>query len=365
MRKEELDTPALLVDIERLERNITRMASLVEETGVRLRPHVKAHKTVAISHKQIANGAIGIGVAKLGEAEIMALGGITDIMITTPLVGVSKIERLRRLAHQIKVSIVLDSLEVAKVISRMAQKDGLWIETLVEIDTGLNRCGLPPGVPAVNFVKQLIKLPNLLFGGFKTAELQVYDKRSRDAVEELEREVSNSLLQTAQELRRQSIDVPNICAGTTASAERTCRMEGVTEIHPGSYVFNSLDGVVTGSATLDECAMTILATIISKPAPDRAVIDAGFKTLSLVTVQGLPGYGYVKPYGDTVVLERLYEEHGVLRFTEPHNAVRIGDLVEIIPCSCSAIPNLFDEMVVVQGNQVEAIWPIWARGKIR
>lgn len=365
MRKQELDTPALLVDIEKMERNIARMAALAEEAGIRLRPHVKAHKTVQISRRQIASGAVGVGVAKLGEAEVMAEGGIQDIMITTPLVGAPKLERLRRLTHQVHVSIVLDSLEVAQAVSRMAQREGLCLETLVEIDTGLNRCGLLPGKPTIDFVKQLVRLSNLRFGGFKTAELQVYFQDSQRHVAEVERAVSDALLQTVEALEKEGIDVPNVCVGCTASASVVAGMEVVTEIHPGSYVFHSLDGVATGAATIDDCAMTILATVISRPAPERAVIDTGFKTLSLVTTKGFPGYGYVKPYGESVVLERLYEEHGVLRLLGKPEQLRIGDLVEIIPCSCSAIPNLFDEMVVVRGNLVEETWPILARGKVQ
>jgi D-serine deaminase-like pyridoxal phosphate-dependent protein len=348
-----------------LEHNVAKMAALTKAAGVRLRPHIKAHKTVPISHMQIASGAVGVGVAKLGEAEIMAWGGIRDIMITTPLVGAVKLERLRRLAHQVNISVVVDSLVVAEAICRIAQQDGLRIETLVEVDTGLNRCGLPPGSNTVRFVKELIKLPQLHFGGFKTAELQVYRERNRDDVSAMERQVTQALQDTVRELQQEGIAVPQVCAGCTASADVVCRMEGVTEIHPGSYVFHSLDGVVTGAATFDECAMTILATVISRPAPDRAVIDAGFKTLSLVTVPGYPGYGFVQPFGEAVVLERLYEEHGVLRFHEKLDEVRIGDLVEIIPCSSSAIPNLFDKMIVVRGDQVEAVWPIWARGKVQ
>jgi D-serine deaminase-like pyridoxal phosphate-dependent protein len=363
--KRDLDTPALLVDIEKLDRNIATMAALAEETGVRLRPHIKAHKTVPISQKQVASGAVGVGVAKLGEAEVMAYGGILDIMITTPLVGAAKIERLRRLAHQVRVSVVVDSLDVAQVMSRMAREEGLYLDTLVEIDTGLDRCGFLPGKPTIDFVKQLVGLPNLRFAGFKTAELQVYFEPTQSDVAAMEREVSDSLARTVRELEREGIDVPNVCAGCTASAKVVARMEAVTEIHPGSYVFHSLDGVAPGAALIEDCSMTVLATIISRPAPDRAVIDAGFKTLSLVTVGGLPGYGYVKPFGEAVVLERLYEEHGVLRLLDPSLSIRIGDMVEIIPCSSSAVPNLFDEMTVVRGDRVEAVWPIWGRGKIQ
>lgn len=360
-KKEELETPALLVNMDFMEQNIDNMALMARESGVRLRPHAKAHKSVAIARRQVACGAVGVAVATLGEGEAMASGGIRDIMFTSPLVGAPKLEGLRQLAHKARVAVVIDSLEAAEAISCMAKGENIQIEVYAEVDTGLRRCGVEPGKPVADFVEALLKLPNLTFGGLNTAELQVYSKRNQDEVRAVELRVASLLNETVEALCARGIEVHNVCAGSTASANVIRCMDIVTEIHPGSYVFNSLDGVVTGATSLENCAMTVLATVISRPGPDRAVIDTGFKRLSLVTVHDHPGYGYVKLGGGDLVLERLYEEHGVLSLCDSSRALRIGDLVEVVPCSCSAVSALFDEMIGIRGDKVEVTWPIVGR----
>jgi D-serine deaminase-like pyridoxal phosphate-dependent protein len=362
--KDQLDTPALMVDLELLDRNIQRMAAKARVAGVNLRPHAKAHKTVAIARRQVANGAIGVVAAKIGEAEVMANGGIRNIMITTPIVGPRKLERLSRLARQVHLSVVVDSLEAASGLSQMAQAAALEMDVLVEVDTGLHRCGTQPGAPTAELAFRLAQLPHLRFRGLKTAELQVYDARDQAEVARVEAEIGRELRDTVDAIGKLGLEVSTVCAGTTACVDAVLAEKVVTEIQPGSYVFNSLDGMAPGAATLADCALTVLATVISRPTPDRVVIDAGFKTLSLITVPGVAGYGYVKPFGRAALLERLFEEHGVIRLLEPVHA-EVGMLVQIVPCSCSAVPNLFDEMAVMRGDCVEDKWPIEARGRIQ
>ncbi len=362
--KAELDTPALVVDLEQLDRNIERMARKAKAAGVNLRPHAKAHKTAEIARRQVAHGAIGVAAAKIGEAEVMARAGIRDIMITTPIVGTQKFERLKELAREVHLSLVMDSYEAAAELSKMAQAAGLELDVLVEVDTGLRRCGTQPGAPTAELAVRIARLPHLHFRGLKTAELHVYRERDQAHVASVEANVGHALRQSADAIHQLGLTVTTVCAGSTASADAVLAQQGVTEIQPGSYVFNSLDGIAPGAASLADCAMTVLATVISRPAADRVVIDAGFKTLSLVTVPGVAGFGYVKPFGQAAVLERLYEEHGVIRLLQPAT-VEIGMPVEVIPCSCSAVPNLFDEMAVTSGDCVAAVWPIEARGRIR
>ena len=358
-----VDTPALVVDLNILEANIHRMADLASEAGVRLRPHAKAHKSVQIARLQLGAGAVGIAVAKVGEAEVMLDAGIRDIMITTPVVGKIKLERLARLIKGGRISVVIDSFEAAKGLSIMADESDVEIEVLLEIDTGLGRCGLLPGKPAADLAPRLARMPGLKFAGLKTAELQVYAESDQNGVAGVVRGVNAALQETILEIEARGIEVPNVCAGSTASVEIERNMPSVTEIQPGSYVFNSLDGINTGAASLENCAMTILATVISRPADDRAIIDAGFKALTRVTVPGMPGFGLVAPYGDAVVLEKLYEEHGLLRIVSPVS-VGIGERVEIVPASCSAIPPLFEEFVFARDGHIESRWPIQARGKL-
>jgi D-serine deaminase-like pyridoxal phosphate-dependent protein len=362
--KTQLDTPALLVDLAQLERNIQLMADKAKAARVNLRPHAKAHKTNEIARRQVAQGAIGVAAAKIGEAEAMAQGGIRDIMITTPIIGAQKLDRVSRLAGEINLSLVLDSYEVATALSQMAQAAELELNVLVEVDTGLRRCGTEPGAPTAELAARVAQLPGLQFQGLKTAELQVYSASDQAHVANVEAEIGQALRRSVDAIQRLGLAVPTVCAGSTACADAALAQEVITEIQPGSYVFNSLDGVAPGAATLDDCAMTVLATVISRPAADRVVIDAGFKTLSRVNVPGMHGFGYVRPFGHAAVLERLYEEHGVIRLSQPV-PVEIGMTVEVIPCSCSAVPNLFDEMVLTTGDCVTAVWPIEGRGRNR
>jgi D-serine deaminase-like pyridoxal phosphate-dependent protein len=344
-----------------MEQNIKDVSNIARRMGLGVIPHTKAHKVVEIAQMQVACGADGVAVAKIGEAEVMVTGGIRKVLLTTPPMGRQKMERLRRLVHKANISVVVDSLTVAESLSHFLGFEGHEIEVLIEVDTGLGRCGLLPGQSVIDLAQQIKHLLGLVFRGLKTAALQVYNQKTAEGVSQVEKAACQQVLETAMMLNNKGIEVPMILVGSTPSVWGTIMPVGVTHVQPGSYVFNSLDGVATGAVTLQQCALTVIATVISRPTQDRAVIDAGFKALTLVNVPTIPGYGHIMEIPNAVI-ERLYEEHGVLRIPADH-PLSVGDKVEIIPNSCSAITNQFDELVAVRRGVVEAIWPIQARGK--
>jgi D-serine deaminase-like pyridoxal phosphate-dependent protein len=361
LNKYELDTPALVVDLDVMEKNIQAMADIAKRMGLGIIPHAKAHKVVEIARAQVAAGADGVAVAKIGEGEVMVEGGLGKLLLTTPPMGQPKMDRLRSLARRAEIAVVIDSLTVAQHLSHAFSQEAKAIGVFIEVDTGLGRCGLLPGEPVVDLAQNVVRLPGLAFQGLKTAALQVYNQKTVEGISQVEQKACQQMIDTATLLKRKGINVSALLVGSTPSVWGAAFPKGITHVQPGSYVLNSLDGVATGGVTLQQCALTVIATVISRPARDRAVIDAGFKALSLVIVPGIPGYGRILGMNEAVV-ERLYEEHGVVRIVADH-PLQIGDKVEIIPNSCSAITNQFDELVAIRHGVVETIWSIQARGR--
>lgn len=367
MKLDELETPAVMIDRRRVERNIQRMAGIARDAAVALRPHAKTHKLPIIAHWQMRAGAVGIAVAKVSEAEVMAASGVQSIFIANQIVTPSKIRRLVALARWISVSIGVDSREGAEMLSRCASDEGASLNVRIEVDTGLKRCGVQPGEPVLRLAKLICDLPNLHLEGIFTHAGQVYNATTFEERDATGRHEGEAMVGTARLLSSEGIPLEVVSVGSTPGARSAASVAGVTEIRPGNYVFYDAMQVGLGTATWDDCALRAIATVISRPDRDHAVIDAGSKVLgaerggNLSTVEG---YGHVVEYPESR-LERLSEEHGVLIFEGGSAAPHIGERVTVIPGHACYVINLASEVYLIDREHLIAQWPVLARGKVR
>jgi len=360
-RVEAIDTPALIVDVDRLEGNIARWAAFARETGVRLRPHGKTHKCVEIARKQLDAGAVGLTLAKIGEAEVMARSGILDIFLANEVVGGPKLPRLIALARTARIRVGVDSVQGAEPLARAAQNAGLVIDVLIEVDTGLGRCGVQPGEFLLAFAQQVARLRGLRIIGLFTY------RGYRSDLEAAGREEGEIMVREADRLRGAGIQIEEISVGSTPTGRSAGRVRGVTEVRPGTYVFNDAMQVRWGSARPEECALTILARVISRPSRDIAIVDAGSKVL---TAERGPfssrgdSHGVIRGHPDCQI-DRLWEEHGRVQLTDDARQLRVGDLVEVIPAHVCPTVNLAERLVCVRAGRVVDVWPVAARAQVQ
>lgn len=365
MHKYDLDTPVAVVDLDIMERNIADMANFAKEAGVCLRPHVKTHKVPEITRMQLQAGASGITCAKLGEAEIMAdAANAKDIFIANLIVGKDKIRRLLNLAERIKMSVAVDSIEVAEALSNAALNRELKLNVLIKVDVGQERTGVKYGEPSVELAKKIDSMKGLELEGIYTHEGHVYNASGAEEVQQIARESGQRIVDTAEMIRGAGIAVKTVSVGATPSAKITCLTPGINEIRPGTYVFDDYFQIKLGAAVEQDCAFTVLATVISVPAPDRAVIDAGTKSYFSDKSVAFGVYGLVKgkPH---LKLVRAYEEHGVLKVDPTMGNIKVGDKVEVIPNHVCPAVNLFDEIVGIRNDMVTLTWNVAARGKLK
>jgi D-serine deaminase-like pyridoxal phosphate-dependent protein len=374
MMMADLDTPVLVVDLPRMERNIRRMADFGREAGVKVRPHVKTHKTPALAHMQLAAGATGVTVAKLGEAEVMVDAGITDVLVCYPIVGEDKLLRLAHLARRAKMSVALDSFEVAEGLAKTAREHGVHFDLLVEIDSGLNRCGLPPGEPVVALVQRIVRLTGVTVIGLLTHAGHATRAIAPDERDAIGRYEGDCVVTTKMLIEAAGVPIREVSVGSSATVRVSGRVPGVTEIRPGTYIFNDFMQMTVGACAEEDCALTVVSTVVSRPAPDRAIVDAGSKCLSSDFHRAnsrMTGYGYVKGSGGGLTVARVSEEHGVIQLSEGwplsegQRPISIGDRIEIVPNHACGALNLWDTLVGVRDGDVEAVWPVLARGKVR
>jgi len=359
----DVDTPALLVNYDRLRANLDRMAHLARNADLRLRPHTKTHKTVEIAKMQLAAGASGITVAKIGEAQVMADAGVDDILIAHEVVGAAKIERLIELAKRVKVAVGVDSIEAAMPLSMSFAQQGLRLRVLIEVDIGLHRCGIQPDA-VVDFARAINALPGLNLVGVFTYPGHVYAARNDNEVAGIAAYECRVMGEIAHHLGRLANVGEWMSGGSTPTAPHYHSDCGLTEMRPGTYVFNDRTQLGRWWARGEDCALTVLATVVSAPEPGRAVLDAGSKSLASDLVPSLPGYGMLKEDA-AAVIARVNEEHGFLDLSQSQLKLRVGDKVEVIPNHCCATVNLYDEMLVVKESEIAETWRIAARGKLR
>ncbi len=363
------DTPEVVIDLRRVERNIARAAATAAEHGVALRPHVKTHKLPPIAALQIEAGAVGIQVAKLGEAEVFAGAGITDIFVGYPLVGARKIARLIELLEttSLKISVAADDLEVAIPIARAAAFAGLAVPVVIEVDTGLHRLGVQPGRATLEFASRLAELDGVAVAGLFTHEGHVYTQaRSMEEKRAMTQTACAALAETADLVRTSGIPLATVSVGSSGTFRFAVGCPNITEVRPGTYVFNDLSQLRQGAATPDDLAAFVVATVVGRPEATRAVIDAGSKVLTsdrLLTVDPGLTFGAVAGYPGAHVI-RLSEEHGMLEFPAPAD-IRIGDRVAIVPNHICPVINLADSVSVVADGRLAERWVVSARGRVK
>ena len=359
----ELETPALLVDLDALEANLAEMATVAARAGVRLRPHTKTHKSPEIAHMQVAAGAAGITCAKLGEAEVMADAGLDDLLIAYPLVGDDKLRRLAALLERARVRVTLDSVEVAEGLGRLGRELGRDVEVLVEVDTGLHRLGHPPGPPTADLVGRVARVPGVQLAGLLTHAGHAYRAPTAAELRRLaEREVLD-LVETAELCRRQGIDLAEISVGSTPTARIGAFVDGVTEIRPGTYALNDATMVRLGVATEAMTAARVLATVVARPTAERFVLDAGSKCFTTDNMGTVPDWLVVAGRPD-LHMDFLSEEHGV-GHRDGGEELRIGDRLQVIPSHVCGCVNLFDVAYGVRRGRLERELPIAGRGRVR
>jgi D-serine deaminase-like pyridoxal phosphate-dependent protein len=348
-------TPVGVVDEDVMERNLARMANIAAQGSVKLRPHAKTHKSSEIARRQLAHGAVGVTAATLKEAEVFAGAGVEDLLIAHPPVGAEKRRRVEALAGRLKrIAVTLDDVATARTLP--AAVDVFW-----EVDSGQHRIGTAPGDPTVRAVHELVQaIGEERFRGLITHAGHSYAATSQVQRQQAADAETEAVLSTAELLGRERIEVREISVGSTPTAGLALRA-GITEMRPGTYVFGDANQVVLGSQRLDECALGVVASVVSTPAPDRAVIDAGSKALSAdLRVSGLEGYGMVLGRDDLTV-DRLSEEHAVV--TAPKRTrLAIGDRLIIIPAHVCTTVNLHPVLLLVPASGSPQWLKVDARG---
>jgi D-serine deaminase-like pyridoxal phosphate-dependent protein len=370
VRLYDLPTPQVLVDQKRLTNNLDRVQALASGAGLRLRPHSKTHKSPVIARWQLDRGAVGICCAKLGEAEVMAAAGIDDIRLPYP-VNPSNAARMLVLMDRASMSIIVDHLDVARGWSDAMQRAGRRLDVLIKVDVGFHRCGIDPDDDALAFVRAVSAMPGLRLRGLLSHAGQGYHAASEQELADTAAREAAILTGLADAARGAGIDIDEISVGATPTLRFSVRQRGLTELRPGNYAYFDRTQVSLGSAALDDCALSVLATVVSKPKPDRIVLDSGSKTLTNDQARGIvkaPGYGAVLAsdgqVDEMLTIERLSEEHAVVRVagTTP---LKPGDRVRIVPNHSCVVSNLVDVVRLVEGDEVVTTLPVAARGKIQ
>ena len=362
MQKTELDTPALLIDLDKMEANIQTMADYFTTVNAMLRPHVKTHKTPIISHKQIAAGAIGVTCAKLGEAEAVIHAGVRDVLIANQVVGSHKIARLINLARHSEIMVAVDNPQNVRDISAAAAAKGVTVRMLVEVNVGMNRCGVDSGKPALELAKQIRQSSNLKFEGLMGYEGHTVAKPDLKEREANVREAMQHLIDAKHYLEKHGVEVSIMSGGGTGTFNITGSIPEMTEVQAGSYIFmDSTYRNVEGVGDQFDCSLSVLATVVSRPAPDRVIVDTGLKMLA-------KEFGIPQPIGITgIEMTGLSEEHGTLKSvgqgSDTNVSLTPGDKIEILPTHCCTTVNLHDRYYGIRNGIVESVWDIAARGK--
>jgi D-serine deaminase-like pyridoxal phosphate-dependent protein len=349
----DIDTPAVTVQLDVMEANIRRVQALLDRHGIGNRPHVKTHKIPAIGKMQMAAGAIGITVQKVGEAEVFVDAGVAqDVLLAYNVLGRSKLDRLMAVARRVRAfTVVLDNETVARGLSEAGARHGVDVRFLVECDTGFGRNGVPSPEAAFDLARTAMKLPRMVFQGLMTFP-------NRDPG-------TGAYFQRALTLfTRAGIPIPIVSGGGTPALATVGKFPMLTEHRAGTCVYNDAMVVeLAKNATWDECAMRVRATVVSRPADTRAIIDAGTKVLTS-DLYGMKGYGHIMEYPAASVTA-LSEEHGTLDLSACPERPAVGDVVHVVPNHCCVVSNMVDEVYGVRGDQVEVVWPVTARGKVR
>jgi len=365
MHVSEIDTPALVVDLEIMERNLARVADYAREHHLRLRPHTKTHKSVRLAQRQLASGAAGLTVAKVSEAEIMMGAAPGDVLVAFPIIGHTKLARLTELARRTRVTVALDCGFTARQLEDAARLAQVEIGVLAEVDVGLGRVGVSPGEPLLQLVRTIEKLaPHLRFEGitFYPGHVKSLDEAGLAALAG----VSETMRGVLDDLKAAGIEAKIVSGGSTPTLFHSHEVYGVTEIRPGTYVFNDINTVRSGACEMADCAASILAAVVSTARPGQMIIDGGSKTFSSDRLANSAEvtFGHVVE-APGARFHKMNEEHGFIDLTHADAEFDVGDRVHVIPNHICVAVNLHERVYGLRGDQVEEVWTVDARGKLQ
>jgi D-serine deaminase-like pyridoxal phosphate-dependent protein len=364
MTRDDVPTPALLLDLDRFDRNIRRMAAHARAAGKNLRPHAKTHRCPEIARRQVSAGALGVACAKLGEAEVMARAGVRGLLITTEVVAPAAIRRLMQLISAAPDTLlVVDNTENVRTLAREAAADGVTLNVLVDIDVGNRRTGIAPGEPALALARAVVAQPSLRFRGLQGYAGHCAHVVGWEARQTASRAALAPLMATRTMIEAAGLPVEIVAGGSTGTWDIDVELPGLTELQAGSYCVMDLEyrkiggraGVTLGEF---EMALTVVATVVSTPTADRAMVDAGLKSFS--TDKPFPPESVERP---GVEFSFAGDEHGRLTVTDPSRPPRLGERIEFFPPHCDPTINLYDRIYAMRGDTVEAVWEIAARGR--
>lgn len=361
MREDEIDTPALLIDLGAFEYNLSHMSYLLRRTGTKLRAHAKTHKSAVIAHLQIKHGAVGQCVQKVAEAEALAWGGVSDILVSNEIVGAGKLARLIALNRITAISVCVDHCGQIDALAAAAEAGAARLKVLLEIDVGAGRCGIPPGRDAAALAARIASSPHLIFGG-----LQAYHGGAQHLRTEQERvaainSATDCVSRTLTCLQEKGLECPVVSGGGTGTFELEAASGVYTEVQAGSYIFldadynRNLDGVGSPVSTFRN-ALFVLSTVMSTPRKNVAILDAGHKAIAIdsgmPSVWGRPELQYI----------RATDEHGELENSTEARMPFLGEKLRLMPGHCDPTVDRFDWYVGVRDGRVECLWPVSARG---
>lgn len=361
MTLDELETPTPVVDLGRMERNLDRMAAYAAAHTLVLRPHIKTHKTPWLAAEQLRRGAIGVTCATPREAEVMSEVA-DDVLLAYPAVGSAKARRVAGLPNDVRLTVALDSARAADDLADAAREAGRRVGVLVECDMGMRRVGVQSADDAVALARHVAGRRELEYSG-----IAFYPGHIRERVDEQDdslRALSERLGRTLDALRRATLEPTIVSGGSTPTALRTHEIAGVTEMRPGTYIYNDRTTAAIGACAMDECALTVLATVVSTSVPGQAVIDAGSKSLGREPMRGAEGEGFGIIHGrEDVIVRAMSEEHGLLDLSRTDWRPAVGDRVRVIPNHVCIVVHLFDVVHGIRGDTVETSWQVAARGR--
>ena len=358
---EDVDTPALIIELDPFERNLRRMADEVADSGIDLRPHVKTHKSADIARRQVALGAVGVCCQNVSEAEAMVDGGVTDVFVSNEVVDRRKVVRLASLARRARIGVCVDTLDAVTTLGEVAQELGVELRIVVEINVGTDRCGVEPGEPALPLARAITEAPGLRFGGLQAYHGPVQHVRKFAERRKLIEGSAAKVRHTLDVLELDGLAAETVTGAGTASYRFEMESGVFTELQVGTYVFMDTD--YTDNQAEDgrpfedfEQSLFVYTQVMSRPASRRVLTDASNRAISLDSglplVRGNPGLEY----------EKASDGHGRLILHDPNLDIRVGDRFFLIPAHCNTTANLYDRYLGVRDGRVETVWPMSSRG---
>jgi D-serine deaminase-like pyridoxal phosphate-dependent protein len=348
----EFGTPAVVIDLDRVERNIARVQQVCDQAGVANRPHIKTHKSPLLARMQREAGAKGITCQKLGEAEVMADGGLDDILISYNILGEEKVGRLGELLKRVSVTVAADNPTTIAGLPPAGEIAGRPLGVVIECDTGRKRAGVETAKDAIELARQIKAQPHLRFDGFLFYPTETSWPETQAFFNE-----------AMQGVRALGLDARIVSTGGTPNLGNVGKLEGATEHRAGTYIFNDRMMLACGAAMPDDCALNVYATVVSRAAPERGILDSGSKTLTADSGGLNDGYGLILEYPQARI-KAFAEEHGFLDLTRSNDRPKVGDVVRVVPNHVCVVVNMVDRLIAVRGGEIVDVLPVAARGRL-